>query len=82
MVMPGSRDSINNRLENSFFRGVCDGVVSAISELMPGICPPASSTLDQADRIVVQYIDSQPARLHESFNKLAGEALRNAWPCH
>jgi len=26
------------------------------------------------------YIDSRPARLHESFYALALEALRNAWP--
>jgi hypothetical protein len=35
----------------------------------------------QGVRIVLQYIDARPARLHENFNKLAAEALRQAWPC-
>jgi hypothetical protein len=30
---------------------------------------------------VVQYIDSQPARLQEDFVLLATEALRKIWPC-
>jgi hypothetical protein len=35
----------------------------------------------QGVRIVLQYIDARPARLNENFNKLAAEALRQAWPC-
>ena len=31
--------------------------------------------------IVVQYIDGQPARIHEDFNNFALEALRANWPC-
>jgi hypothetical protein len=30
---------------------------------------------------VVQYIDAQPARIHEDFNRFAVEALRANWPC-
>ena len=41
-------------------------------------------TVEQAIRIVVRYIDSQPARLQENFYDLAVEALRAAWRglCH
>jgi Rap1a immunity proteins len=35
----------------------------------------------QGVQIVVKYIDARPARLQENFNKLAAEALRQAWPC-
>jgi len=42
---------------------------------------PIGSTLGQEVRIVVAYIDSHPARMHEDFKFLALEALRAAWPC-
>jgi len=38
-------------------------------------------TRGQTVQVVMAYIDSRPARLHESFYALALEALRNAWPC-
>ncbi len=41
-----------------------------------GICVPAGTTSQQATRVVVQYIDGQPARMNEGFNSLAVEALR------
>jgi len=37
------------------------------------VCPP---TAQQATSIVVQYIDGEPARIHENFNRFAVEALR------
>jgi hypothetical protein len=32
-------------------------------------------------RYGLQYIDGQPARIHEDFNRFAVEALRVNWPC-
>jgi hypothetical protein len=46
-----------------------------------GVCNPPEVTTEQGIRVVVQYIDAQPARLHEDFRLLAIEALRKAWPC-
>ena len=48
------------------------------------VCPPKDSNVEQAIRIVVQYIDGHPARLQENFYDLAVEALRAAWRgiCH
>jgi hypothetical protein len=46
------------------------------------LCPPKGSDRAQSIRVVVQYIDSRPARLHENFPDLAQEALRAAWPCN
>jgi hypothetical protein len=42
---------------------------------------PVGTTAQQATNIVVQYIDGQPARIHEDFNGFAVEALRANWPC-
>ncbi len=56
----------------------CMGVVVGLGFMgQPyGICVPAGTTSQQATRVVVQYIDGQPARMNEGFNSLAVEALR------
>jgi hypothetical protein len=55
--------------------------VETIIAMDPSVCPPPHVTLDQADRVVVLYIDGHPARLNEPFLRLAAEALKKAWPC-
>jgi hypothetical protein len=66
---------------DALLRGQCLGAIRAIVHFDKGVCTPKGSNLEQWLRVVVQYIDSRPARLHESFFDLAAEALRAAWPC-
>jgi hypothetical protein len=85
-VMPGCRAVISHfgtpqRPDNELMEGFCLGVVAALFQRGRGICPPQQATVEQALRIVVQHIDSRPARLHESFYDLATDALRTAFPC-
>ena len=80
-VMPGCRAGLQNDHDDLFLKGFCLGVVGALFQRGRGICPPRESTVGQALRAVIRYIDSRPARLHESFYDLAAEALRTAWPC-
>jgi hypothetical protein len=68
-------------LAASFNDGHCVGLIEGLVYAHPMICTPPGVTKQQAVRVVVQYIDQQPARLHESFIDLALEALRRAWPC-
>jgi hypothetical protein len=42
---------------------------------------PRGVSIDQIVRVVIQYIDARPNRMHEPFRTLAFEALRNSWPC-
>ena len=42
---------------------------------------PSKVTNAQLVKVVLTYIEAQPARLHENFVMLALEALRTAWPC-
>jgi len=90
-VMPGCRDAASlitfsnvvaseEQVSRTSF---CTGIVVGLSFLGEsyGICVPAGTTSQQATSIVVQYIDGQPARIHEDFNSLAVEALRANWPC-
>ncbi|MGB8125149.1 MAG: Rap1a/Tai family immunity protein [Pseudolabrys sp.] len=78
LVMNGCRfvNSPSN-YQDLFMQGRCLGVVSVLVDFSPGVClPPGAITIQQAVRVV----DARPARLHENFNKLVLEALREAWP--
>ncbi len=90
-IMPGCRDAASlitfsdarESQEDVSRMSFCMGVVVGLSFIgLPyGICVPAGTTSQQATRVVVQYIDGQPARMQEDFNSLAVEALRATWPC-
>jgi hypothetical protein len=90
-VMPGCRDAaslitfsnIGESEEEVSRMGFCAGIVVGLSFMgQPyGRCVPAGTTAQQATSIVVQYIDGQPARIHEDFNRFAIEALRANWAC-
>jgi hypothetical protein len=82
-IMPGCRGLVADSSGNlgDFRQGICAGSINAIIRFDPDICLAKGSTVGQAVRVVVQFIDSQPARLHEDFIDLAAEALRAAWPC-
>ena len=90
-VMPGCRDAaslitfsnVGESQEEVSRMGFCAGIVVGLSFMgQPyGICVPAGTSAQQTARIVVQYIDGQPARIDEDFRSFAVEALRANWPC-
>ena len=90
-VMPGCRElaslvtfsNVGESEEEVSRMSFCAGIVVGLSVMgRPyGICVPAGTTSQQVTGIVVQYIDGQPARIHEDFNRFAVEALRAHWPC-
>jgi hypothetical protein len=57
----------------------CEGLVEGLA--YERVCFPSGVISGQVLRVVVNYIDDQPARLHEDFKLLALEALRAAWSC-
>jgi len=84
-IMPGCRLYLQPSLPANGMDGIdagrCSGLVSGLFYAAIDVCNPAGVTTEQLVRVVVQYIDNRPARLNESFNLLAVEALRAAWPC-
>ena len=64
--------------------GAVMGIASTADRLPPEarFCPPPSVTPDQLVRVVVQYLEAHPARLHENFFQLAYQAMHAAWPCN
>jgi Rap1a immunity proteins len=80
-VMPGCRAFLtDDEGAGLFLEGWCGGLVSGLVESESN-CAPSAVTPRQLVRVVVQYVDARPARMHESFKKLALEALKAAWPC-
>jgi Rap1a immunity proteins len=77
----GCRNYVSSSKDDLFLQGHCAGAVQALVEFAAGACAPKDATNMQGVRIVLQYIDARPARLHENFDKLAAEALRQIWPC-
>ena len=78
--MPGCRDaaslitfSVRESEEEVAHMNFCAGIVVGLSFMgeLHGICLPPDTTSQQAASIVVQYIDGQPARINEDFNRFA-----------
>jgi hypothetical protein len=80
-IMPGCRAVVENKNIDIYMRGYCLGLISGVYSMSQGICAPAEATNGQLARVVVQYIDARPARMHEDFRKFALEAMKAAWPC-
>lgn len=80
-IMPGCRQFVQEKTQFFFLDGNCNGILETLRFMSPDICAPPGSTLVEAARIVVQYIDQRPNRLSENFRELALEALTEAWQC-
>lgn len=85
VILPGCRQFITDRsTQNLFNQGMCAGIVfslSALPDKMLGYCVPDNTTVEQSVRVVIVYVERHPARMHEAFNILAADALREAWHC-
>ena len=56
----------------SYCSGVVHGLV-AVGPLLPAnlqFCPPQTSSPSELARVVVQYVEAQPERMHEDFRQL------------
>ncbi len=80
-VMTGCHNLVADQNDEPFLQGICAGLISGVTYQSEDNCLPAGATRGQIVRVVVQYIDVRPARMHEDFRKLALEALRAVWPC-
>jgi hypothetical protein len=86
--LPGCQLFAGENVQVSDFKaGACAGIVETLLFMNTLVlmntlaCPPRTSTLGQATRVVVAYIKQRPTRMHENFIMLAREALIDAWPC-
>ncbi|SEE86365.1 hypothetical protein SAMN05444161_7513 [Rhizobiales bacterium GAS191] len=67
---------------------MCMGELQAIKFFASSInsslraCPPREADVFQVAKVVVAYLDKNPARLHDVFLGLAYTAVAEAWPCN
>ena len=81
-IMPGCREFLaEDSRKEAWGQAFCTGLISGIAYMIDDICIPDSVTRLEIVRVVVQYIDARPVRIHEDFSKLSEEAMRAAWPC-
>ena len=65
----------------------CSGVVHGLAyvgKILPPeqqSCAPPTSDARQLARVVINYIEAHPQRMHEDFRMLTLEAFHQAWPC-
>jgi hypothetical protein len=64
-VMQGCRSYLAKTSQNTTSQGVCFRAVVATARAAEGVntCTPKGVTIEQAIRVVIAYIDSQPASL-------------------
>jgi hypothetical protein len=85
-LLPGCRGAIVPATKlpspmEAFAEGACFGIVVGIVFSDDAVCPAKGATNEQAIKVVIQYVDKQPARRGEDLMALAQEALRAEYPC-
>jgi hypothetical protein len=81
-IMPGCREYLVAGSKKEMWGGpFCSGLIRGLAFKAKGVCIAPGVTGGQVIRVVVQYIDARPARMHEEFMELALEAMKAVWPC-
>jgi hypothetical protein len=89
-VFLGCKAFVENRATNAQLvsaANFCSGVVHGLAyvgKILPAeliFCAPPTSGARQLARVVINYIDAHPQRMHEDFRMLTLEAFHQAWPC-
>jgi hypothetical protein len=67
--------------------GSCEGMIETAMVFAPNMpgdvraCPPPQGSVVESAKVLLRYLDKNPARLSEAGITLAIEAFRDAWPC-
>jgi hypothetical protein len=86
-MLPGCRIETSNTYDEFYRSGFRSGEIAALIQLSGALadkfhfCPPLRSTVGQAQKVIIRYLESIPERTHENFLDLSIEALQRAWPC-
>lgn len=69
--------------EAGFCAGIVDGLLGMAGGFNPQMrsCVPSEVNVQQAAKLVVQFLDLNPQALHRDFRAVVVLVLRNTWPC-
>ena len=66
----------------------CAGIVIGLASVGQDLsrpewqsCAPGTTNAQQLARVVVDFMEARPERMHEDFKRLTLEAFHDAWPC-
>jgi hypothetical protein len=86
--IPHCEHYLTDNIHYDVWDGDCSGIISALlffDRSLTGdirFCSPKGVTQGQAARVVLSFLQANPARLHhEDFRALAVIPLHRAWPC-
>jgi hypothetical protein len=65
----------------TYFLGFSLGVANTLNIIDPLVCLPKDSNAGQYQRVLLQYLEANPAELHRGGTTLAIAAFRKAFPC-
>jgi hypothetical protein len=81
-VLPGCKLIVDPSASADVYRlGLCVGTLNGLNWSFMLFCPPDPHTSEQMVRVVLNYVEQHPERIHENFEVLAIQALQLAWPC-
>jgi hypothetical protein len=91
-LLPSCKEMVTSTISplstTAYTQGLCSGIVRGVWFLADEIpqavgraCIPSNATLGQLIRVVVAYMERNPALLNYDFTVLTLNALREAWPC-
>jgi hypothetical protein len=87
-IFPGCQAAANDSTADQAKQAVCIGATKTFayfaSSLQPAAgrsCPPGGMTVQQELKVVAQWMEQHPERLHEAFEALLAAAFQEAWPC-
>jgi hypothetical protein len=65
----------------AYLVGFAMGVAGTLNTIDPTVCLPADSNAGQFQRVLIQYLEANPAELHKGATSLAIAAFRKSFPC-
>lgn len=66
---------------SAYLGGFAGGIAGALDAVDPKVCLPADGNTGQYTRVLIQYLETNPAELHKSATILGIAAFRRAFPC-
>jgi hypothetical protein len=67
--------------DDAYLSGFVTGVADTLNIIDPLVCLPKDSNSGQWQRVLLQYLEANPAELHRGGTTLAIAAFRKAFPC-
>jgi Rap1a immunity proteins len=67
--------------QNSYFDGLCNGMLYASSVLVREQCLSSGATFETQKKVVIKYLENHPEQLDQLDLLLIKKALVEAYPC-